>query len=295
MGQKNQDLKAAIVFILPSFIGFTVFTLFPTISSFLMGLIKWDLLSPPSFVFFDHFRHLFSDAYFIKSLLNTAYYTFIAIPIAIFLSLIIASIIDGSEKLQGKTALRTILFLPHITSSVAVAVIWAAFLKTDNGLLNTFLMSLGIIDKPLGWLSTSQLAMPSIIIVGIWKQIGYFMVIFLAALNGIPTSYYEAAAIDGANPIQVFFRIKLPLVSSATFFLFTTAIIGSFQIFDLTSVLTNGGPAFATTTIAMQIYLTAFKNFEMGYASSQSVILFFIVFLVTYIQDRLSKKWMFEA
>jgi len=176
---------------------------------------------------------------------------------------------------------------------VAVAVIWTPLLESsENGLINHVLSLLGINIIP--FLVSPVWAMPSVILVGLWKELGYFMVIFLAGLQGIPRSYYEAASIDGAHSMDVFLHITIPLISPTTFLALTTSQIGSFQIFDLTSVLTKGGPANATNTLVMYIYQNGFQFFRMGYASALSLILFITIFIITLVQNHYSDKWVFN-
>ena len=189
--------------------------------------------------------------------------------------------------------MRAIIFLPSVCSSVAVALFWVPLLESSaNGLINHILNKLGLPIIP--FLVSTKWAMPSVIFVGLWKELGYFMVIFLAGLQGIPKSYYEAAAIDGANSVTVFFHIIFPLITPTTFFALTTSLIGSFQIFDLTSVLTKGGPANATNSLVMYIYQNGFKFFKMGYASALSLILFLFIFIITFIQNHFSDKWVYN-
>lgn len=288
---KHSEGKAAFLFLLPNILGFLLFSMIPTVASFGISFLDWGLLNSPSFVGLTNYIELMTDDVFWLALKNTAYYSFIKVPLNLILSLLLAVLLN--KQLHGRNFFRSIAFLPSVCSSVAVALIWSPLLESsENGLINHMLSLVGIDVIP--FLVSPIWAMPSVILVGLWKELGYFMVIFLAGLQGISRSYYEAASIDGANSSAVFFRITIPLISPTTFFALTTSLIGSFQIFDLTSVLTKGGPANATNTLVMYIYQNGFQFFRMGYASSLSLILFFTIFVITLVQNHYSDKWVFN-
>jgi len=286
--KRRKESQAAFLFLLPNLIGFVLFMLGPTIGSFIMGFTDWNLLNSPTFVGLGNFKELFGDSLFWQTAGNTAYYVFVKVPLNLLLSLLVAVLLN--REIHGRNFFRVICFLPMVCSSVSVALIWKPLMESSSqGLLNHILGFIGM--GPFPWISSMEWAMPSVIIVGIWKELGYFMVIFLAGLQGISRTYYEAAEIDGAGPIRVFTHITFPLISPTTFFVFVTSIIGSFQIFDVTSVLTQGGPGNATNTMVMYIYQAGFKFFRMGYASALSYILFVIIFAFTVFQNRAAKKW----
>lgn len=288
---KHSESRAAFLFLLPNILGFLLFSMIPTVASFGISFLDWGLLNTPSFIGLANYGELLTDDVFWLALKNTAYYSFIKVPLNLILSLLLAVLLN--KQLHGRNFFRSIAFLPSVCSSVAVALIWAPLLESsENGLINHVLSLVGIDVIP--FLVSPVWAMPSVILVGLWKELGYFMVIFLAGLQGISRSYYEAASIDGANSSAVFFRITIPLISPTTFFALTTSLIGSFQIFDLTSVLTKGGPANATNTLVMYIYQNGFQFFRMGYASSLSLILFFTIFVITLVQNHYSDKWVFN-
>jgi multiple sugar transport system permease protein len=287
---KRREWAAAFLFLLPNFLGFLVLTAIPVIASFVLSLFNWKLLDKPSYAGFSNFAELFSDSLFWKSTLNTAVFVLAKVPITIGLALLIAIILN--RKLVGRNLFRTIVFLPVICSSVSVALIWQPLFDQSSGFLNMIVGFFG--GKPIPWLSSTKWAMTSVVGVAIWKEIGYAMVIFLAGLQSIPRTYYEAAEVDGASGMQVFFHITVPLISPTTFFVLVTSVIGSFQVFDLTTVLTQGGPGNSTNTLVMYIYQSAFKNFRMGYASALALMLFLIVLVLTLTQNRSSGKWVQE-
>lgn len=288
--RRRNELFAAICFLAPNFVGFLVLTAVPMVASLALSLFDWKLLAPPNFIGLGNFRELFHDPLFWKSVVNTAYFVFVKVPVTVVISLALAVILN--RRIIGRNFIRTILFLPVICSAVSVALIWQPLFEQSSGLLNRIVRLFG--GSGLPWLTSTAWAMPSVIGVAIWKEIGYVMVIFLAGLQGIPAFYYEAARMDGASVFQEFFHITLPLISPTTFFVMVTSIIGAFQVFDLTSILTKGGPGNATNTIVMYIFQAGFRNFRMGYASAMAMVLFLIILALTLIQNRYSKKWVYE-
>lgn len=279
------EYLAALLFLLPNLIGFILFTLWPMLYSLILSFLDWGLLNNKSFVGLSHYKELLGDATFWISFKNTVIYSFVKVPINLFLSLLLA--IALNKGLRGTTVFRTIAFLPSVCSAVSVGIIWKPLLESSqSGLVNHILSYVGI--NPIPFLSSTDWSMLSVIGVGIWKELGYFMIIYLAGLQGISRTYYEASAIDGANSRQNFFLITLPLIAPTTFFAFVTSLIGSFQIFDLTTVLTGGGPANSTNTLVMYIYQNAFQWFRMGYASALALVLFLVIFLVTMAQNKIA-------
>lgn len=287
--QRRESL-AAFLFLLPNLAGFLLLTAVPVLASFVLSLFEWKLLAPPTYIGLANFREMATDPLFWKSLVNTGYFVFVKVPVTVALGLFLAVILN--RRIIGRGMIRTILFLPVICSAVSVALIWQPLFEQSSGLLNGIVHFFG--GKGIPWLTTTRWAMPSVIGVAVWKELGYVMVIFLAGLQGIPRVYYEAARVDGANVFQEFFRITLPLISPTTFFVMVTSIIGAFQVFDLTTILTQGGPGNATNTIVMYIFQSAFRNFRMGYASAMAMALFVIIMAFTLIQNRSSKKWVYE-
>jgi multiple sugar transport system permease protein len=195
------------------------------------------------------------------------------------------------NNVPGKTVYRVLYFMPFITGSVAVGVIWSLLLNGDFGLINSLLKAVFHVKEGVGWLTDTRLVIPSIAAVAIWQGLGFNMVIFLAGLQGIPVSYTEAARIDGANRLQLFFRVTLPMLTPTIFFTTVMSILGSFQVFDLAFILTNGGPGKASYTMVYHIYHLGFENSTFGEASAAAVILFAILLALTLIQFRLQKRW----
>ncbi len=278
---------AALLFLLPNIIGFIILTLWPMLYSFYLGFMDWGLINKATFTGLSNYKELLSDSIFWLCLKNTAIYSFVKVPLNLILSLLLAILLN--KEIHGRNIFRTVAFLPAVCSSVSVAIIWKPLLEsTKNGLINHLLSFIGV--SPIPFLSSTFWSMPSVIGVGIWKELGYFMIIYLAGLQGIPKSYYEASSIDGANSWTQFFNITLPLLAPTTFFAFVTSLIGSFQIFDLTTVLTDGGPANSTNTLVMYIYQNGFKWFRMGYASALALVLFLIILAVTLVQNKIANN-----
>ena len=286
--RRKEGLVAAVM-VAPNLIGLLVFMVVPTVISILMSFTDWNLLNTSSFIGLANFKEAFSDPLFWKTLKNTVVYVFWKVPFNIFISLILAVLIN--QRMYGRTFFRAILFLPMIASSVSVALLWQPLFDMSSGMLNKILTTIGL--PPSTWIYDPKTSMMSVVIVALWKEIGYYMVMFLAGLQSIPSTYYEAASIDGATAARKFLFITISLISPTTFFVMFISIIGSFQIFDLTTVLTAGGPSNSTNTLIMYVYQAGFRFFRMGYASALSTILFVIVLIFTIIQDKLSKKWVF--
>ena len=209
----------------------------------------------------------------------------------IALGLVAAAVIN--KYIYGGGAVRTMLFIPYIASVVAVCAVWMVLLQPSYGPVNQFLRMLGI-ENPPGWLADFKWSLPSIMIIYIWQQVGYYAIVFLAGLKGIPEDVYEAARVDGASSIRQFFSITIPLISPTTFFLTIMGIIGSFKVFDQISVLTQGGPGSSSSVMAYYVYRTAFEYFDMGYANTLAWALFALVFLVTLVQWKLQARFSAE-
>ncbi len=285
--QMKKNLTA-YSFILPNFLGFAIFTLIPVIFAFILSFLNWDGANPISFAGLDNFKRLMTDTTFKIALKNTLVYSIATVPLTLVASLGIAILLN--KKIFGRNFFRTVFFFPYVASLVAVAVVWNMIFNPSMGVVNSFLMSLGITNPP-GWTSSTTWAMPVIVFVSIWKNMGYYMVIYLAALQGIPRDLYEAASIDGANGWQQFKKITLPMLTPTTFFVSIMLTISCFKVFDLVYMMTQGGPGRSTTVLVSHIYNTAFKEFSYGYSSAISMILFMIVLLVTIVQFRGEKKW----
>ncbi len=286
--QKVKNMAMAYLFLLPNLVGFLIFTLIPIVCSMGLSFMEWDSANPMVFVGFENFKRLWTDDTFKISLWNTVYYSVFTVPLTMAAALGLAIILN--QKMKGINIFRTIFFFPHVASLVAIAVVWNLLFHPTLGPVNNILRFLGIANPP-GWTSSVDWAMPVIIIVSIWKSMGYYMILYLSGLQAIPRELYEAAKVDGANSFQRFKSITLPMLTPTTFFVSIMLTIACFKVFDLVSVMTNGGPGRATNVLVFNIYNTAFINYEFGYASAISMILFIIVLAITIVQFRAEKKW----
>lgn len=283
-----EEARAGYLFLLPNIIGFLLFSAMPVLATLIISTLNWDLIRPPTFAGIDNYVTLLTnDAIFRQVMGNTVYFVAGVVPLSIVLSLLLALAMNSG--LRGISIFRAIFFIPVITSSVAVAMLWRWLYNTDYGLINTGLAAIGLPYIP--WLSSTEWAMPAVIIMAVWKNLGYNMVIYLAGLQGIPATLYEAAALDGAGAWARFRDITLPMLGPTTFFILVISIINSFQVFDLAFILTQGGPGIATNTIVMYIYNQGFQYFQMGYAAAIAWILFIAIFVITLVQMRLQRRW----
>ncbi|MEW4413650.1 sugar ABC transporter permease [Clostridium sp. AN503] len=291
MNRKNKvvlrNTIKGYLFLLPNFLGFAFFTAIPVVAVFVLSFTDWNAFKAPNFVGLNNFLTLFTDANFKQSLVNNFTYTLIFVPGTLMLALLFA--LGLNQKIRFKEGFRVIYFLPHITSMVAAAMVWRMIFNDTYGPLSNFLRTVGI--DPPGWLSNSKWALISITVMSIWKNYGYYIVILLAGLAGIPYQLYEAAELDGANRFQKFRYITWPMLSPTMFFALITCIISSFKVFDAINIMTEGGPGRSTYVLVYTIYTEAFQNYKFGYASSVALVLFLIILIVTLIQWRGQKKW----
>lgn len=286
-GVRREETLAGYLFLLPNLIGFLLFSLLPIIATFGLTLTDWNLLGKWNFVGLDNFRKLATDDLFWQTARNTVVYTLGAVPIGVFIAFWLALLLN--RKMRGVVFFRTVFFLPHVTLTVAIAIVWSWIYHPELGLINYLLGLIGI-DGPR-WLQSTTWAMPAIIVMSNWKGIGYAMLVFLAGLQAIPQDLHEAATIDGASWFQRLRHITVPLLTPTTFFILVTSFIGAMQAFDQFYVMTQGGPAYATTTLVMYIFQNGFQFFQMGYAAAIAVVLFAVIFAITALQWRFGKAW----
>jgi len=279
-GRERQRLTAGLVFLAPSLVLLTVFVLAPLVFSLYLSVHQWDIVSPEKpYVGFANFRQILSDPLFWNAMKNTALFT-LQVPVGMALSLFVALLLN--QRIRGVSFLRTLFFLPSVSSFVAIALVWQWLYHPQFGLANFLLGKLGL--GPYPWLTDPKTALLSIMIMTVWMGIGYQSIIFLAGLQGIPEHYYEAALIDGASVWQRFRYITFPLLLPTTFFVLVTSVIGSFQVFTSVYVMTGGGPARSTDVVVYHIYQSAWEYLRMGEASAMSWILFLIILVATYLQ-----------
>ncbi|MCU6791361.1 sugar ABC transporter permease [Paenibacillus sp. WQ 127069] len=281
---------AAYMFIGPMLLGVSVLVFFPVMTTIILSFTDWNFvagLDNVNFIGLDNFKELFQDDIFLVSIKNNMI-LMLVVPIGMSISLLLAVLIN--KQVYFKDFFKVVYFMPYISSVVAVAVVFQVLFHPSYGPINQFLISIGI-EHPPKWLSDVNFALPSVMMILVWIQIGFQLIIYLAGLQNIPQDLYEAADIDGANAWGKFRHITLPMISSTSFFLLITGIISTFKVFDLIAVLTSGGPSNSTSVTVYYLYETAFLNLKSGYASAIALVLLLFVFLITLIQWYGQKKW----
>lgn len=284
--KKTSYIATSILFIFPALLGTLIFIIIPVFVSFGFSFIDWDLLNTPKFVGLLNYKTVFSDELFYKILGNTFVYAISTSVFGVIIPLILACILN--TKIRGSNFYKTAYFLPFVTPLIVIAIIWQWIFDPNIGLLNN------ILRTNIKWLYDSNYAMFAVIIVSVWKLIGYNMVIFLSGLSGINQSLFEAAKIDGATNFKIFKDITVPLLSPTIFFVVIITCISSFQVFDLIYMMTEGGPMNSTNVLVYAIYQNAFEYFKVGYASALAYVLFFIILILTTIQWKLRKKLVYN-
>lgn len=288
---KKKENVTGYLFILPTLIGFLFFVFGPMVAAVILSFFSWDLFTPPKFVGLGNYRAFLSDEHLLSVYKNTLILVGGVVGLEIIGGLIIAVLIEQRVLRPLRYVLRTTYFFPYVVSATAVALVWHLLLNPDLGVINYYLGKVGI--GRINWLFSTHWARFSVVLVETWKNIGFYIVVFLAGLQNIPRQLYEAAEVDGANRVQQFLYLTLPLLSPTTFFLVVVGLINAFQIFDMPYVLTRGGPGGATRTVVMYIYETGFRFFNMGYAATVSLSLFVFIAVLTLIQFKMSGRWVF--
>lgn len=285
----KRQQRIGYLFILPSFIGVTIFFIIPLVFSLGLAFTNWTGPAGRGLKFIGllNFQRLISDEIFWKALVNNIVYL-LHVPLSVFLGFIVASLLN--RDIYFRNGLRAAFFLPYLISGVAIGFVWMLLFHPLEGPINHFLTNLGV-QYPPAWLASTNTSMLAIIIISTWKNMGFNIVIFLAALQDVSRELKEAAAIDGAKAWQIVRYIVLPQISPITFFLLIIGTMNGFKSFGLVQAVTGGGPANSTLILPLYVYRTAFRYYEMGYASTIAVVLFFIIFLFTIIQWRGQKRW----
>lgn len=286
MKRKQKDAITGIVYVLPSFILIMVFSIIPIIMNIYFSFTKYNVMQPAQFVGLSNYLRMYKDSYIWASLKNTAVFTLVTVPVQTMFSLIFAAVIAELFHSRFGNFVKSSLFVPVIASSILVGTLWSILLS-PTGVINNLLGLFGI--PQINWLGGKFTSLMSVCITSIWKNVGYFLVIYFAGIMKIPRSLYEAAKVDGASPVQYFFYITLPGLSSVTFLVVTLGTIWSFQVFDLVYMMTGGGPGMSTVTLVLTIYNTAFKEYNMGYASAIALLMFVFVLLISSVQKLILK------
>lgn len=290
-GYRRKELAWLYLFVAPPVLGFLLFGLAPIVFSIYISFQKWDMLTDPQWVGFGNYSELLNDGKVFQSMYNTIY-LMLGIPIGMLLSLLLAILMN--RKFKGISFMRTLYYLPVISPVIAISLLWQWILNQDYGLLNNYLWDLFGIQGP-NWLGDPNWVKPSLILIGLWGGLGANMVLYLAGLQSVSSTYYEAAEIDGAGAWHKFMKITVPLLSPIHFFILVMGIIGAFQTFSQIYVLaTDGGPEYSGATIVFYIFQHAFKYFNMGYASAAAWLLGMMIFIITLLQFKLSKRWVYQ-
>ena len=286
MRRKKREAVQGVLYVLPSLVLLIIFCIIPIFMSIYYSFTDYNVMKPPTFAGISNYVKMFKDAYFTASMKNTLLYVCITVPVQTILSLLFAAFLASKmSQMRMGGFLRSVMFIPVIASAVTAGTVWRIIFNADNGLLNTFL---GFFRIPsVNWLGSTSTALVSICIVAIWKNVGYFLVIYYAGIMGISRDLYESSAVDGASPWQQFWGITIPMLKPITYLVVTLGIIWSFQVFDLSYLMTGGGPGKATVTLVMSIYNSAFKQYRMGYACAQAVFLLLVVVVVNVLEDKI--------
>lgn len=282
----NNEAAAAWIFILPALLGTLIFIIIPVICSFGLSFVKWDLLNPIQYVGLANYREIFTEPLFGKIFLNTLVFAISTSLFGVIIPLVLSVILNN--KIRGSEFFKTAYFLPFITPMIVIGIVWQWIFDPNIGLLNKAL------HLHINWLYDTHWALPALIIVSVWKLVGYNMIIFLSSLSGISNSMFEAAKIDGAGPCKTFWYVTIPLMSPTIFFVIIITAISSFQVFDLIYLMTQGGPLDSTNVLVYAIYKNAFEYFNVGKASAIAYVLFVVILVLTLVQWSLRKKLVYN-
>ena len=289
LSPKRGEALAGYLFILPTFIGFAIFILYPLLESLRISFYEYSILGDSYYVELDNYARLISDSRLRKTYSNTIIFTGFAVFFNAGIGLLLAVFLNRRMPVLMRNFYRSAFFFPILIAHTYIAVIWQYLYHLETGVINYYLAFLGI--DPIPWLSHPAWAMAAIVIMDVWKNTGFAMLVFLAGLQSIPHEYYEAAQLDGANERQLFTRITIPLLSPSIFFILVIFMIGALQVFDTIIVLTDGGPGDATRSVVMYIYQQAFQRLDFGYAAAVSWTLFLVIMAVTLVQFLVSRRW----
>ena len=289
MKADHREALWGFLFILPTYLGFAIFILGPVVAVAGMSFTKFDVLTGAEFTGLANYYRLFSDERLRNVYTNTFVFTIFAVFFNVSIGLALAVLLNRRLPRLLRNFFRSVYFFPLLIAHTYVAVIWQFLYQRDTGVINYYFSLLGI--APISWLGSAAWVLPSVIIMDVWKNTGFAMIIFLAGLQNIPKDYYEAARLDGAGAVQLFLRITFPLLSPTIFFVLVIFMIGAIQVFDTIIVLTGGGPGDASRSVVIYIYEQAFQNFDLGYASTVAMTLFVIILLFTLLQFWFSRRW----
>lgn len=285
--RRRRENRDAFIFLLPGIVSFLFFIAIPILMAFGLVFVDYNLLQPPQWIGFNHFKRLSMDPLFVKSLLNTFKYFAILTPIHCILALVLAFAVSQVDSMRLRGVFRSVLYFPTIVTTASVAIVWVYMFATDTGLINYYVRQLGFGNIP--WMTDNRMTYVTIALFSGWKFIGTTFLFYFVGLQNVPAAYYEAAMIDGAGRIRTFFKISLPLLTPTIFFVFVTNMIGVFQIFEEPYFIARNNTN--SISLALHIYQNAFDNIRIGYASLLAIIMFFIILTITIIQFIGQKRW----
>jgi multiple sugar transport system permease protein len=285
-GRERREAWEALAYLSPWILGFILFTAGPILFSLGLSFFRWDVITPAQFVGTANYQEIARDPLILKSLGNTLYYVALFLPLSNIVALGMAMLLN--QKVKGLGIFRTLFYIPTLTQGVATFTLWAAIYEPETGLMNQFLRN--FIANPPGWLIDPAWSKPALVVMGLWA-VGGTMLIYLAGLQGVPASLYEAADLDGAGPWQTFCNVTVPMLSPTIFFNVIMATIGGFQVFGAAWILTGGGPSNSTLFYVYYLFNRAFVYFNLGYASAMAWLLFGVVLAITLFQLRMAPKW----
>ena len=275
-----------MVFLLPYLLIFSIFRFIPSVGGLVVSFFKWSLGGDPKFIGIDNYVNLAQDGSFYTSIRNTLSFFVLTVPVLVVASLLLAMLLN--QKLAGRRVMRTISIIPYVLIPSIVGIMWNWMFDNNFGLLNYYIKKLG--GSPVFWLTDERFALIAVSIVVVWTYIGYDMILFLAGLQGIPKETYEAAEVDGASTVQVFWHITLPLLKPVTMMVSTLTLVNVVQLFDQIYVMTNGGPGTSTLTMVQYMYTSAFTNYELGYGSAIEVVILVMLMVLITVQNRIGNR-----
>lgn len=287
--RRRRQAAIGMAYIAPSFILMSIFNVIPIFVSLYLAFCKYNMVGSPVWIGWENFEKLASNKALRDALMNTVWYVLMTVPTQTILSMLIAAFIAEHLKNRYGSFLRSVIFIPVIISLIASATVWSIMYNTNGGLINQFLAFFGA-AKPVNFLGSKNTALGSVAAVAVWKNTGYYMVIYYAGIMNVSTEIREAAIVDGANGAQRFFRITLPILKPITYMIVTLGIIGSFQVFDLVYKMTGGGPGRSTYTVAYMIYTYAFQDKRIGYACALAICLLVVILVIHLLQTLLFKE-----
>jgi multiple sugar transport system permease protein len=290
-GMARRKAMMGYLFVLPTVLSIFLFTAGPVLASFGLSFYEWDIISDPKFVGLDNFDRLVNNQQVRKSFVTTGLFVALAVTLQIVLSLFLAMGVQSLKTSAFRGVLRTAFFIPLLTSAASISIILAYMFHRDFGVINYYLGKIGI--DPIPWLNSPTWALIAIVIAYVWQQVGFTFIIFVGGLSGISSEILEAAELDGATGLRKLWTITIPMISPTLLFASVTGVISALQVFDQPYVMTKGGPGDSTRTVVMVLYESAFNFLQIGYGSAIAVVLFATILLITAIQFRLSKRWVF--